>query len=227
MANDATHCIIAALCISAALGSIEAITINAGILYALLLSAADFPMAFITSRLYTEIVKIHKKRLYAENIARCLRSALLYTPKGVPLAKALESSADLSADAGSFIRKLSRMLLLGKALRARNILEAMNVKASDAEVHGIEIGTLLMYALDAFGMENQRRMAAMRGSLQRDATISMFVSAVLPAFVVFMLIGNAALSGDALLLPFSIVMLGVLPLLYAFGSSSMNRRFLE
>jgi hypothetical protein len=71
------------------------------------------------------------------------------------------------------------------------------------------------------------KRAEMEESAQRYATINMFISTILPSFLVFAFVGNAVLSGTGFsTFLFSITFLIMVPLAYAFGNAFMWRRLL-
>jgi hypothetical protein len=71
------------------------------------------------------------------------------------------------------------------------------------------------------------KRAEMEESAQRYATINMFISTILPSFLVFAFVGNAVLSGAGFsTFVFSITFLIMVPLAYAFGNAFMWRRLL-
>jgi hypothetical protein len=71
------------------------------------------------------------------------------------------------------------------------------------------------------------KRAEMEESAQRYATINMFISTILPSFLVFAFVGNSVLSGTGFsTFLFSITFLIMVPLAYAFGNAFMWKRLL-
>jgi hypothetical protein len=54
----------------------------------------------------------------------------------------------------------------------------------------------------------------------------MFFSAVGPSFVIFAFVGESIVGGRGSILPFSLIMLGVMPVAYAAVKAKMERVFL-
>ena len=187
------------------------------------MAIAELPMLLFVSLLYSGVKKAYLQRMGIDGTARCIRAALYYSPKGMPLPKAVEESSQLDGNAEKFIKRLSRLMLLGAGSGiAVHVAEALG-----AEVYsGGSARSMLAYAVEKEQMDAERKAAGLRAGLQRNATISMFVSSILPAFAVFIFIGNAALSGRPMPGIFAVVMLGAMPMLYALGSASVNRRFI-
>ena len=80
-------------------------------------------------------------------------------------------------------------------------------------------------ALSAHELRLSEKRSVAEDSLQRYATISMFISTIVPSFLVFAFIGTAILSQASFnLLPFSVSMLILIPLAYAVGNSLLSRR---
>ena len=75
-----------------------------------------------------------------------------------------------------------------------------------------------------FYMESKR--AEIEEAAQRYATINMFLSTILPSFLVFAFVGDAILSQGGFDMPaFSVSLLLLLPLAYSVGNALMWRRF--
>jgi hypothetical protein len=81
-------------------------------------------------------------------------------------------------------------------------------------LHGsnIEEGASIRGVLDSRHMDLAEKMSRAEGMLQRNATLGMFVSTVLPSFAIFGFIGNAILGQTAgSMIMFSMAMLLLLP----------------
>ncbi len=73
--------------------------------------------------------------------------------------------------------------------------------------------------------EAQEKASSIEQYSQKYATINMFLSSVLPSFIIFGFVGSSIISqGNPSLLTFSVIMLFALPVLYAFGNSRLNGR---
>lgn len=73
--------------------------------------------------------------------------------------------------------------------------------------------------------EEEEKASSIEQYSQRYATINMFLSSVLPSFIIFGFVGSSIISqNDPSLMAFSVIMIFALPLLYAVGNSRLNGR---
>lgn len=73
--------------------------------------------------------------------------------------------------------------------------------------------------------EDEEKASSIEQYSQRYATINMFLSSVLPSFIIFGFVGSSIISqSNPSLLIFSVIMLFALPALYAVGNSRLNGR---
>src|SRR5208337_387426 len=109
-------------------------------------------------------------------------------------------------------------LASAKAFKDEALLK--NLRLSGAENLG-----QMRSALAAHELHRSERQSEIEESSQRYALINMFVSTIVPSFLVFAFIGTAILSQASFnLLPFSVSLLIFIPFSYAIGNSLLSRR---
>ncbi|MDE1851245.1 MAG: hypothetical protein KGH69_00965 [Candidatus Micrarchaeota archaeon] len=156
-------------------------------------------------------------------VIKRLRILSYYTNKGVGLCSSLERLASGSDDAAveRLFLRIRNMVMMGcdfnrsLAAGAAGMGIALDVPAQ---------GTIGKF-LDNEEYAAEETAAQYEGSINRNALVAMFISAVLPSFLVFAFVGNTILSQrDANIFLFSVVMLVFLPLAYALGRMLMGGR---
>lgn len=152
-----------------------------------------------------------------------LRILSYYADKGMGTCSSLERVASGSAD-----KAVERLFL-----RIRNmVMMGCDFNPSlAAGASGMGIGLSipmrgsLEKLLDSEEYAGEEAAAQAEGAINRNALVTMFMSAVLPSFLVFAFVGNTILSQrNANLFLFSTVMLVFLPLAYALGRMFMGGR---
>ncbi len=115
---------------------------------------------------------------------------------------------------GSFLEHFRSSEELGNY----DLLPAEHSDGTMKELHGIT---------RAYEHALKGRVAEIEESAQRYATLNMFISTILPSFLVFAFIGGAILSqsGSGMLL-FSLSFLVIIPLVYSAGNLIMQRRLI-
>jgi hypothetical protein len=115
---------------------------------------------------------------------------------------------------GSFLSGLAPREELGEGALLNNL------RLSGADTLGQVRG-----ALTAHELHMSERQSAMEESAQRYALVNMFISTIVPSFMVFAFIGTAILSQASVsLIPFSLSLVIFIPLSYAVGNSLLSRK---
>ncbi len=192
---------------------------------------------FATSLLSTSALSMLLRKTGAAQNARVLSDelvagmhyALLCRSKGVPMPAALNLAAAGSRDASvkSALSNASTRLKLegdiepifaGMQLTA-DIRDA--VKSSDWS----NVPSALEAVTGSYAYELNNRKARVEESIQRYATLNMFLSTILPSFIIFAFIGSMLISQkQESMLYISLVLLIALPIAYALGNMLLSRR---
>lgn len=170
-----------------------------------------------------------RKRL-EEGTVEFLYRVTYYKRRGGSYLRAVGKAVNGTADEGTkrIAGRASKGLMLGGGLasgiasggefRGEALLRNLRLSGTD------DLGQVRC-ALAAHELRLGERQSAIEESSQRYAITNMFISTIVPSFLVFAFIGSAILSpaGFSMLL-FSVSLLIFIPLSYAIGNSLLSRR---
>jgi hypothetical protein len=130
--------------------------------------------------------------------------------------KAIRDAADGLESEGLKKRvvEVSRRNLMGERFPGRLL-----------SIIGSDFGRRTEEIIRSHGFYLRSKQADIEATAQRYATMNMFLSTILPAFIVFAFIGNSILShAEFSMMPFSFSLLVIIPSAYAVGNFVMWRR---
>lgn len=194
-------------------------------------AAVSFLLMAFVSLVKRGLETAQRREAFRSGLMDALGSVLYYRSTGITSVSALEK-ASRSAEAPDLkeaLLLLSRRRRLGEETdlsldSVRGLREALPGNSRLANLEPVAIKGVL----DSYRMELAERVSRMESESQRHATISMFVSTILPSFVVFAFIGSAIISGsEPSVLPFELAMLVALPMVYAVSYAGLKRRSIE
>lgn len=198
----------------------------------LLFSLASGSLVYVILLLKRRIARFYRKREFRDELIRSMHSLLYYRVNGMPLVSSIEKVAEL-AETESLKSSFS---LISKRIRLGEMLE--NPIASITEIReiiprlgngtGILDSSTIKSALRSYALAMQEKVSLIEAHAQRGATINMFVSTILPSFIIFTFIGATIISNSTPdILLFSIAMLIALPIVYAVSFAELSRGLLE
>lgn len=172
----------------------------------------------------------YRKRKLSDGLAEFLYRVGYYKSRRGSYFRAVGRAAQgtSASDLRRIVDRASRELKLGgglftglvsdKAFEGEALLKNLRLSGAD------NIGQIRS-ALEAHELHRNERQSMIEESSQRYALINMFISTIVPSFLVFAFIGTAILSQASFnLLPLSVSLLIVIPLSYAIGNSLLSRR---
>jgi hypothetical protein len=198
-------------------------------LLALLLGLISLFFALAVSSLLRSNRKSYARKTLRDGLAECLYMVVYYrSRKGSYLNAIDRASASSDSQAlRSLMSRASKAFKLGgsflgsigsaEELKSDALLENLNSGLGDERaINGI---------VSAHGLYMNARQAAVEDSSQRYAILNMFVSTILPSFALFAFVGSTIISQAGFsLITLSVLLLVVIPLIYALGNSIMWRR---
>lgn len=155
----------------------------------------------------TRFSSLRRKARTKGSLLRTLRIADHYNSNGFGLQQSIRIALKWSSEneATTQLESLVKRLMLGGSLN--NAIPSLRLGKDPSSLKAL---------LQGEEQAREERMSRAEGSAGTYALSSMFISTVVPSFVTFSLVGGSILSGGkASLLLFSLLMLGVIPLLYA------------
>jgi len=186
----------------------------------------------LVSTVYLLRRRLHASRMKGaarDGLARSMHCLLYYRLNGLPLLQSIDRAAGL-ADVG---RVRAELVLLARRIRLGDALESAAESLSGLRSFPARKAAdpfrpeSLKAALAGYELETKARVSLVEAQSQRHATISMFLSTILPSFVIFAFIGSAIISeGTPDMLLFSVAMLVALPMVYAISYSQLSRRMM-
>ena len=193
--------------------------------------AMAFPIALISESMLKRVADAEKARRLDEQIAESLYSMVYYKTKETPMYRILSRVSENaeSSDVRSIFREISNRMKLGESFSAAiafvgNSRGVRILKDFSAGGHSNDYDSIVR-VLNSYESAMVEKNTVLDASLQRYATINMFMSTVLPSFVIFIFIGETILAqGSGSMVPLSIVMVLVLPFAYLLGNLLIKRR---
>lgn len=172
--------------------------------------------------LYIKLKTRYSKLALEKKLIESVYIALGYANEK-PIAKGLEKIAKEAKD-----ENLKRMLkreiageMLNGSLKGR-IEEMFGVKIAGGIDHK-EILRLIKEKID----DTRLKASQLEPVFQREATINMFISTILPSFFVLLLIGEVLNANSPDVFAFLFAFIVAMPLLYAAGLTLSERRFID
>lgn len=222
--------IIAALFLALSLFLINGNSSYVMLLFYLLMS---LPIAVLSLELVEKVTYARKTRHMRNLFIESLYVITYYRSKGMPLYKTIIKVAGLpgSQHVKDVLRKLANMMRLGETFNSAAISVC---KESGIDVIGDMYANKkgdydsLVKVLSLHESNVSEQNVRIEQSLQQYSTISMFISTIVPSFVIFAFIGESLLSqGPESLLAFSSVMVLGLPFAYLVWGTFVKRRLLD
>ena len=186
-------------------------------------------MAAIASALICIMLKLlAKKESYSstkKNFMMALYAVLGGAYYGIPKSSSLYDIAN-SSDNSQFGKALTamrkRMLMGNEGPLCDSAPELQSILGRTEIPDSLETSQIRSF-IDKSESHLMEKASAIESYSQRYATANMFLSTVLPSFVIFAFIGSSIISAaKPSMLLFSSVLLFALPVLYAAGSSKLN-----
>ncbi len=169
-----------------------------------------------------------KKESYSSSRKKfmtALYSILSGSCYGIPKSSSLYDVANSSDDSkfGKALISLRKRMLMGKAETLHGSAPELRSVLGRAEFPDSLEPARIRAFIDKNESDLMEKAAAIESYSQRYATANMFLSTVLPSFVIFAFIGSSIISASKpSMLLFSSVLLFALPVLYAAGSLKLN-----
>ncbi|MCL5419934.1 MAG: type II secretion system F family protein [Candidatus Marsarchaeota archaeon] len=169
-----------------------------------------------------------------EELAESLYTLTYYKSRDLPLCKALARAArearseQVSSALGAIARRIRLGESPGEAMHYVGSERGMPMLAESCSGDAADSGISQVHRLlDAYEYLLAERRSRALESMQKYATINMFLSTILPAFTVFSFMGEIILAQkDTGIFLFSVMMLVMLPLIYVIGIAMQKRRLL-
>lgn len=199
---------------------------------AILLGIASFSSVLTISLLLRLNRKAHARKTLRDGLVEYLYKVIYYRLRKGSYFNAVDrASASTGSHAlRSLVVRASKSFRLGGSflegirsaedLRSDAVLESLRCGPSDERaMNGI---------ISAHNLYLSARQAAVEASSQRDAVLNMFISTILPSFILFAFVGSTIISQAGLdLLAASVLLIVLVPLFYSMGTFLMWRRLLE
>ena len=171
--------------------------------------------------------RMHRGSEFKERFLWAVDLALAYSKAGIGMCNALAISGFASRDrkTAQELERIRIRLLCGENAEIGGSNKRMQLSANDSgkviwDAESLKAAVAGYYALE---MEGGARKW---DNIVKLSTLSMFFSAVGPSFVIFAFVGESIVGGRGSILPFALVMLGVMPVAYALVKARMERVFL-
>ncbi len=199
-------------------------------------TAVSLPASLLIAFLVLFAMRLMKRKVlnsqsgaaFLDGLMQSMEGLYHYRLSGISLdASVARLASEASGDLQESLSLLSRKMRLGGTLEDsfRSIDRLNKALPAGSEPGGFGIGWLENAVISHETREDEKA-SRMEAGVQRHSTISMFISTILPSFVMFAFVGSSVISGSgAGLLPFALAMLAVLPFSYALGYSELCRRY--
>jgi hypothetical protein len=153
--------------------------------------------------------------------------ALAYSKAGIGVCNALAISGHASQEdmTAKGLERIRILLLCGEKAEIGGNNTAIPLSA-DGSCRVIGDAESLEAAVAGYYSLEKEEGAKKWDNIVKLSTLSMFFSAVGPSFVIFAFVGESIVGGRGSILPFSLIMLGVMPVAYAAVKAKMERVFL-
>jgi hypothetical protein len=183
-----------------------------------------------TSVLLKENAKAYRKKRLEDGLAEFFYRVSYYKSRKGSCFRAVDKAVQgtSASDLRRIVDRASRGFKLGGSFLSHitsgeEFRDAALLK--NLRLSGTDTLEQMRSALAARELHLSERQSAIEESSQRYALVNMFISTIVPSFLVFAFIGTAILSQASVnLLPFSVSLLIFIPLAYAVGNSLLSRR---
>ena len=162
-----------------------------------------------------------------EELAKALSLFMYCTSRGMPSIKAIEKIQSEISDSATapLLRRASKRMKMGEDLG--EAAEHAGFSCQSFLVNALKAKPLAE-ALEEYGHRRKERLLRIKESSGMRATMSMFVSTIMPSFIIFAYVGGKVVYGAITgILPFSIGICIMLPAIYAICASMLRRGFFE
>ncbi|MEM0124227.1 MAG: hypothetical protein QXF41_01635 [Candidatus Micrarchaeaceae archaeon] len=201
--------------------------------YLAVFSFASAPLAAFFIKGYTDLRSMADLKISSEEAADALSALCYYRQKGKSILSTIGKVERISTNAKitSTLHQARMRIVSGEdppsALSNAFIKNGIYFSGFHL-ANGTNIYASVKKYLDEKLSEKLRKNAIKEATLQRYATFNMFLSSVLPSFIIFAFVAESILNGGRNNLLFlSIVMLEVIPTLYFLGNTAFFRRLFE
>ncbi len=198
--------------------------VSLGLLESFALSA--LPCCTIAMLFYVN-KKMHGRREFRERFLWAVDLALAYSKAGIGMCNAIAISGCASQD-NKTKRALDRIrifLLCGENAEIGSADTGMPLSANNSGTVIGDAESLDAAVADYYAVEREDETKRW-DNVVKLSTLSMFFSAVGPSFVIFAFVGESIIGGGGSILPFSLIMLGAMPVAYALIKARIERVFL-
>jgi hypothetical protein len=194
-------------------------------------SLLSMPLTLLSTLLFLKTRSGRQAKALEEDLIECLYSMLYYkTNKLTTYSTMLRVARNAdSTEARRIMESAARRVRLGESLgwalssacsgSGCGILQRLS-DSGDKDAYNA-----IRKALDSYEYSVAESKARVEESIQKYATVNMFLATVLPSFVIFSFMGGIVLTQrDSSLFLLSMAMLIVLPFMYLIGTVFLNRR---
>lgn len=197
----------------------------------LLFLSVGFSASLLIFIIWRKLKNAYKKKIFIDELFRSADSILHYKSCGMPSVSAISktiSSAE-TPELKASLELIRSQFILGEIPDPAPQANGIDDIISEAGKGSIFAGPgELRHVVDSHELALGEKLSSLEAKSQRNATINMFVSTILPSFIIFAFIGSTIISGSApSLLFFSIIMLAILPVAYALSYAELSRGLLE
>lgn len=201
-----------------------------GVLLFLFLLSLSGLLVLAVSLMLTRLNDKRDEACFRTGFVLWLSSLLDYRSGGLSLFAAMEKAArpiEMRDLRDSLTRALKRMKLGEVSESPFDSLAKLKHALPGITIPNLNIPSIKA-ALELHEAAVKEELAELESACSRYATINMFISTVLPSFIIFAFIGSAIISNSAPdMLLFAIVVLVGLPAVYSFGNAKLNGRMLS
>ncbi|MDE1864343.1 MAG: hypothetical protein KGH77_02860 [Candidatus Micrarchaeota archaeon] len=176
------------------------------------------------------VIRSYDSNLLCEDLFGFIGRIAHYKSCGVTTPNSISNSIAQSHTAktkGAFLRIL-RMIRLGEDFQCASMIVLASLGSPYQPISIGESHIQLQQAFNSYSEMKRSRASTALDTLQRGATINMFLSTILPSFLLFIFVGSAVLSeSGGSIIAVSIALLILVPLFYAFSNAIFVRGFIE
>ncbi|MDE1804311.1 MAG: hypothetical protein KGH59_00805 [Candidatus Micrarchaeota archaeon] len=173
------------------------------------------------------LADLYQKAILKGQVLQFLSSIIYYKYRNATSKEMVERSFGASSPP-NLIRIKNRIRLGDTLLNAINaefieVIGGENTISTSGDLYD-KVSRFVVSSLQ----KRKARLSTASDSIQRYSTISMFLSAILPSFLIFGYIGSTVISQTSIsLIGLSIGLLIVLPFVYATSVTALSRRLIE
>jgi|GEM_PF-2528455 hypothetical protein len=186
---------------------------------------------YTLSLLLKRLAGLERKEAFRTRLMTGLYTLCDYNSNGLPLLASIEkvAAAVELAELKQDLLLLSRRMKLGERLEdsvnsINSLKEALTLR-QDLPV-ALDIAGIST-TLSSYEIELKERLSVIEAACQRYATVNMFISTILPSFIIFSFIGGAIISNSApSTLLFGTAMLIALPMVYSVSYARLSGRLI-